>query len=347
MLQRRLRARPGLFGVQHSRARGGRTGPTRRRAPSRWRAGVGSPINGRCRKSPRHEHQPGRRLGTGQTGGPVVGRGLRREHGRGAGLLHRVLARALAADRGFGRRPGVRRRRGARRDPLATRQPDGRAGRRRGAGAARQRAPASARAGGGHPRRGAALHRRHHRVRRAAGRARPHLACADAGARQRLDRPRARPAAVLRHDPRARLPADRVAGRQRHAGGTRAPARPGLRRLAWPGRSQQCRHRLRAGGADLRADLQADAARARALGRCLDRRAGHRAAVHARQVPDRPLHRPERHRQRLWRRRLAGGGAAVGLLLGADPAGRRRVHLGLRQHLRFAQGQLARGCGAF
>ena len=44
----------------------------------------------------------------------------------------------------------------------------------------------------------------------------------------------------------------------------------------------------------------------------------HRAAVHDRQVPDRPVHRQERRRLGLRRRRLAGGDLHLGLLLGAD-----------------------------
>ena len=42
------------------------------------------------------------------------------------------------------------------------------------------------------------------------------------------------------------------------------------------------------------------------------------AAVHRRQVPDRPVHRQERRRLGLRRRRLAGGDLRLGLLLGAD-----------------------------
>ena len=49
-----------------------------------------------------------------------------------------------------------------------------------------------------------------------------------------------------------------------------------------------------------------------ALARRLARRRRHRAAVHGRQVPDRPVHRQERRRLGLRRRRLAGGRAASG-----------------------------------
>ena len=85
----------------------------------------------------------------------------------------------------------------------------------------------------------------------------------------------------------------------------------------------------------VRDDLQADAARQRALARRGARRAGHVAALHDRQVPDRPVHRQERRRVGVRRGRLARRRLRLGLLLGADlPAGR-RVHLGLRAHLRL------------
>ena len=54
------------------------------------------------------------------------------------------------------------------------------------------------------------------------------------------------------------------------------------------------------------------------------------AAVHGRQVPDRPVHRQERHRLGVRRRRLAGDRLRLGLLLGADLPARRGVHLGVR-----------------
>jgi hypothetical protein len=73
----------------------------------------------------------------------------------------------------------------------------------------------------------------------------------------------------------------------------------------------------------------------RALARRLARRGRDRAAVLDRQVPDRPVHRQERRRLGLRRRRLARRDLRLGLLLGADLPDGRRVHLGLRAHLRL------------
>ena len=86
----------------------------------------------------------------------------------------------------------------------------------------------------------------------------------------------------------------------------------------------------------LRDDLQDHAARARAVARRVGGRGGHGAAVHRRQAPDRPVHRQEQRGLGLRRRGLAGGGAGVGLLLGADlPAGR-GIHLGVCAQVRVA-----------
>ena len=54
-----------------------------------------------------------------------------------------------------------------------------------------------------------------------------------------------------------------------------------------------------------------------------------------RALPDRPVHRQERRRLGLRRRRLAGRRVRLGLLLGADLPDRRRVHLGLCNDLRL------------
>src|SRR5262249_51716520 len=51
---------------------------------------------------------------------------------------------------------------------------------------------------------------------------------------------------------------------------------------------------------------------------------GHRGAVHPGQAGHRAVPRPERHRVHVRRRGLARGGPHLGVLLGADPASRRR-----------------------
>ena len=120
----------------------------------------------------------------------------------------------------------------------------------------------------------------------------------------------------------------------------------GVRRLGDAAADRQPARRLRPDDARLRDDLQAHAARPRALARRLARRDRHRGAVHDRQVPDRPVHRQERRRLGLRRRRLADRDPALGLLLGADLPRRRRVHLGLCQDLRLAARRRGRRRGS-
>ena len=153
-------------------------------------------------------------------------------------VLHPVLHRAAAPHRDLGRRFHLRRRGGARRAHRRPAGPDGR-GRRQG-----DRRPAGEREraeGGHHRHRGRHLRaaaRCDHGVRRAAERARPHLARAGARGRERPVAAAALAAAVARHDPRHRVPADGLAGVRRgaagagqglghrRAGGVRAGAQP-------------------------------------------------------------------------------------------------------------------------
>ncbi len=62
---------------------------------------------------------------------------------------------------------------------------------------------------------------------------------------------------------------------------------------------------------------------------------GHRhcRTVYPGQIAHQPVHRPQWGRLWFWRSRLAGGGDAVGVLLGANIFDRRRVHLGLHQYV--------------
>ena len=80
------------------------------------------------------------------------------------------------------------------------------------------------------------------------------------------------------------------------------------------------------------------------MARRLARRGADVAALRPRQVRARHLLRQERGRLELRRRRLAGPGAALGLLLRADPPLRRRVHAGLRALAR--QPERGSGCEA-
>ena len=123
--------------------------------------------------------------------------------------------------------------------------------------------------------------RRHHGLRRAAGRARPDLARAGARALRRLVEAAARAAALVRHDPRHRLPADGLAGAER--GDLRARQVVGrlLRRLGNGRPDRQLRDRLPHDRRRVRDDLQDHAAGAGALARRLARRGRDRGAVHA------------------------------------------------------------------
>jgi hypothetical protein len=118
----------------------------------------------------------------------------------------------------------------------------------------------------------------------------------------------------------------------------------GLRWLAGRGLGRQ-RHRwFCAGGRHVRADLQGHAACARAVEGCMDRCAVHGRALHSGQVDDRLLSRAQRRGLGLRRGRLTGGGAAVGVLLGADFPDRRGVHLGLCKRLWFKKPGWPRRC---
>src|SRR2546425_3143115 len=168
-------------------------------------------------------------------GGQCLERGLRAEHGRGAFLLHAVLHCTAAAHRHRGGGPGLWARGGARRDLRPVARPDG--GRRRRGG----RAPAAKcrQAAGRHDRdRDRVAHAaagRHLGVRRAAERARPHLARAGAQEELRVVEPAALEAAVLRHGPRHRFSADGVAHHERGglgAGQVGGPAFKGWESIA-------------------------------------------------------------------------------------------------------------------
>ena len=100
-------------------------------------------------------------------------------------------------------------------------RPDGRRRRQGDRGPAGERQQAGRRHRRDDGRRRPAAGRCDHRLRRAAGRARPHLAGAGARAQRRPVEAAARPAAVVRHDPRHRLPADGLARAQRGHRGTR------------------------------------------------------------------------------------------------------------------------------
>ena len=78
---------------------------------------------------------------------------------------------------------------------------------------------------------GRSVHRRDVGLRRTAGRPRPHLAGAGKAADARAVEPAARPAAVVRDDPRHRVPADGVAGVQRGPRGAQPVVGPAVRRL--------------------------------------------------------------------------------------------------------------------
>ncbi len=80
------------------------------------------------------------------------------------------------------------------------------------------------------------------------------------------------------------------------------------------------------------------------LARRLDRRRRDRAALHDRQVPDRPLHRQEQRGVRVRRRGIARRGADLGLLLRADLPARCGVHLGVQLRVRLPQGRGAARC---
>lgn len=71
----------------------------------------------------------------------------------------------------------------------------------------------------------------------------------------------------------------------------------------------------------------------------------HLAALRRGQVADRALPGHERHRLQLRRGRLARDPARLGLLLGADPVPRRRVHPGVRGEVRVAPARGGEGGG--
>ena len=131
-------------------------------------------------------------------------------------------------------------------------------------------------------RRGHPAHRCDHRVRRAARRAQSNLARSEARRERRPLGPAAHPAALVRNDPRHRLPADGVAGREHRSVGARQVVEPCVRRLGSLGLRRHVP--VRPGGDDGRLcrDLQVHAARRGAVARRLDRRGGHRLAVFAR-----------------------------------------------------------------
>ena len=244
-----------------------------------------------------------RSLGAGQGRRVGLGRRLRAEHGRGARLLHDVLDRAAAVDRDLGRRAGLRRarRRAARSSPAGG--PDGDRARGHAGLLESVRKPAE---GASRPRWSASLllligatsvfgelQDALDRIWRAPVRVGPWDVGLAPGA-----------PAVVRHDPGHRLPADGVAGGQRGTVRAAEVVGAGIRRLG------ECRAASSTSASSfvadhrgVRDDLQDHAARADRLAGRLDRRRRHLAAVHGRQVPDRPLHRQERHGFGLRRRR--------------------------------------------
>ena len=95
----------------------------------------------------------------------------------------------------------------------------------------------------------------------------------------------------------------------------------------------------------LRDDFQNAAKRAHRLARRADRRGGHGAAFHHRQVPHRPLSRHQQHRFELRRSRLGGDRARMDLLLVMHPVFRRGVHESLRSQIRLRH-RAEQSCGA-
>jgi Virulence factor BrkB len=95
----------------------------------------------------------------------------------------------------------------------------------------------------------------------------------------------------------------------------------------------------------LRDDFQNAAKRAHRLARRVDRRGGHGAAFHHRQVPHRPLSRHQQHRFELRRGRLGGDRARMDLLLVVHPVFRRGVHESLRSQIRLRH-RAEQSCGA-
>ena len=222
-------------------------------------------------------------------------------------------------------------------------QPDGcrcGQGRRGPAGQCQQAVARHPRHGG---RRRGAAGRRDDRLRRTAGCARSHLARAGAPG-QRPVEPAAHTLPLVRDDPRRRVPADGVAGRQHGDLGAGQVVGAGLRRVRGLVARGHLRLRLRRHHGDLRGDLQGDAARAGALARRLGRRGGHVAALRHRPLPDRAVHRQERRGFRVRRRWLDRDHLPVGLLLRADLPDGGRVHLGLCAHVRFDEARGGRGC---
>ncbi|KWT72573.1 PE-PGRS family protein [Variovorax sp. WDL1] len=261
----------------------------------------------------------------------LLGRRLRPEHGGRDLLLHDLLDHSAAGDRDRDRGCAVRTRGRGGPHRRADFRPGGPRGRDRGRGDAAQRERARQGPDRRTDQRSGAAGRCHDRVRRAAERARPHLACPRAREALRPMGSAARATAVLRADPGAGLPADGVAGGERRAVGLRQLVRRAAARLG--GAVARTQHRDLAGHRHpaVRDDLQADADGAHRVAGRLGRRPGDGGAFRARQAGHRPVPWQERRQRVLCRGGLAGAAGGLGVLRGADlPAGG-RVHQGLRQ----------------
>src|SRR5437773_66496 len=154
------------------------------------------------------------------------------------------------------------------------------------------------------------------------------------------------PRRLLRRAPRLRPPA-LPAARRGGGPGRRDPAPRGA-----PARAERAAPAAQLPGLlphdhrPLRPHLRGAARRAHGLAGRVARRGGDRAPLHAREDPDRPLSRADGPRVGLRRRRVARRAPAVGLLLGTDPARRRRVHRGVLASLWLAARAIGGGARA-
>ena len=181
------------------------------------------------------------------------------------------------------------------------------------------------------------LPRRHRGVSRAANRAQRDLAGQAQGqCRHQGDAVSA--AGVVRAGRRGRVRAPRVAAGERRALGPQPLHR-----------HRRARHRAAVAGGEhgglarrgdpaVRHDLPVPPRRGPAAARRVGRGTGDRRPLQHREVPDRPLPRHQRGGFDLWRGRIGGGAADLGVLLVPDRAAGRGVHPRVRRTIRRQAG---------